>query len=457
LDDNLRKKNEDSESPWIIVRFNAWQQQKVGPTWWALMNAVLRQGTRQLLWDHPLRWVSVRASDLLWRVSLRSWQYIIALIFIGVALRLLSGYASAADLAENKNLVHLAVLSITLLAGLYNLIVAVTRTMLPSSSRAAETFTEVSSDPMRWIADHFASIVRGLKEPTAIFIDDLDRCHEDYVVELLEGIQTLYRTAQLVWVVAADRRWLCNSFETVYEKFGSAIEESGQRLGYLFLEKIFQLSASLPRMSDNIKKRFWSELLSGEIAPAGDVAATEAEARREVQEITSAAGLLEAAGKRTSGGLADLAYRAAVAERIMDADVQEGIEHRLLPYAPLIERNPRSMKRLINAYGIQLAVVALAGASVDRGAMALWTIISLRWPVLAEELERHPDRLSLVGEKDENRLKIIPRKLHLLLQSAALERVVSGDASGVDAQLTVENLKEILSLRTDETSQPMVA
>ena len=67
---------------------------------------------------------------------------------------------------------------------------------------------------------HFADLIDWLHYPVAIFIDDLDRCKGSTVVELLEGVQTLFRDAPVVYLVAADRDWLSDSYAAEYGAFG---------------------------------------------------------------------------------------------------------------------------------------------------------------------------------------------------------------------------------------------
>jgi hypothetical protein len=95
-----------------------------------------------------------------------------------------------------------------------------------------------------------------------ILVDDLDRCKDSYVVTFLQEIQTLFRTAKLSCVVAADRRWIYTSFEKAYENFGSAISEPGYPFGKLFLDKIFQFSVPMPSISNKIQRRYWEYLLN---------------------------------------------------------------------------------------------------------------------------------------------------------------------------------------------------
>jgi hypothetical protein len=69
----------------------------------------------------------------------------------------------------------------------------------------------------------------------AIYIDDLDRCRDEYTVEFLEGVQTIFRREDnLAFVIATDRRWLYSSYQKVYGSFSEAFDELGRPLGYSF-------------------------------------------------------------------------------------------------------------------------------------------------------------------------------------------------------------------------------
>jgi KAP family P-loop domain len=48
-------------------------------------------------------------------------------------------------------------------------------------------------NPMQDVARHFGWLIAKVKRPVVFFIDDLDRCPDSYVVELLEAVQTLIR------------------------------------------------------------------------------------------------------------------------------------------------------------------------------------------------------------------------------------------------------------------------
>jgi hypothetical protein len=128
-----------------------------------------------------------------------------------------------------------------------------------ASESSATRFKELASDPMNKISDHFITLIQRIVKPkgaVVIFVDDLDRCKDSYVVTFLQEIQTLFRTSELLCVVAADRQWLYLSFENIYENFVSAIAEPGYPFGKLFLDKIFQFYAPLRTRNRNNRKNY---------------------------------------------------------------------------------------------------------------------------------------------------------------------------------------------------------
>ncbi len=74
--------------------------------------------------------------------------------------------------------------------------------LVPGSSQAPKEFMELSNDPMNRIKFHFSKLISKIKDPIIIFIDDLDRCGDNYTVEFLEGIQTLFRKVNVIYIIA---------------------------------------------------------------------------------------------------------------------------------------------------------------------------------------------------------------------------------------------------------------
>lgn len=77
--------------------------------------------------------------------------------------------------------------------------------------------------------------------------------------------------------------------------------------------------------------------------------------------------------------------------------------------SPLLENNPRSMKGLMNAYGIERDRYLREGHLLkesERRTLVLLTILRLRWPLLAEHLQEFPEDAALfTAEEDEHLLR----------------------------------------------------
>jgi hypothetical protein len=380
------------EKPALVVPFNAWKQQRMRPPWWALMNTIYRGamerrgrwGERLFLW---WTWWSWR-----WRAEILPIMLVAAigagLTFLALSVKTLGSVETAAKIAAT---------AAAALASVY----AYARVMIFGSQKAVQAYADLTTDPYRRVVELFNRLVFRIKRPLVVFVDDLDRCDSSYVVELLEGIQTLFRHAPVTYVVAADRKWICSSFEKKYGDFSSTIGEPCRPLGYLFLDKLFQISAEMPRLTREVQATYLARLLGEE--PAGEAAITDeimAKAEQKVSGITDEAELQQviadeeakpvpAEQKGESHNL-QRALRRAAALQITSATASAETEHRLQKLAHLLEPNPRSMKRLVNAVGMAQARGILEGRTASPETRARWAMLSLRWPVLADFIADHP-------------------------------------------------------------------
>ena len=121
------------------------------------------------------------------------------------------------------------------------------------------------------VAQQFIWIRRRVKRPVLLVLDDLDRCNGAFAVELLDAVQTLLRNrldlrhppSPLVVLAVGDHRWLEVAYEQSYNMFAKRISEAGRPLGRLFLDKLFQLSITLPKINSGQMGRYLSALLYG--------------------------------------------------------------------------------------------------------------------------------------------------------------------------------------------------
>lgn len=446
LRDELQGEQRRPDERWVVVEFNAWRHQRIRPPWWTLIRDVYAQSARQLSPLHAL-WLRVRWWA--WRVRADWLPVAAAAVIITLAVLVITGvidlFPEPVQTAPGTQAqrqadeawkgIELALKLLTAALAAWGALFAVSRSLAFGSARAAQAYTELKSDPLGPIVRLFQRLTDRIGRPVAVFIDDLDRCDGKYVVELLEGIQTLFRTAPVTYVVAADRKWICASFQQGYKDFGDDIGEAGRPLGYLFLDKLFQVSASVPRPSPGVQRAYWGALLRA--AGSADAAALEDQRRLAEEKAAGQIGdrhtteALQAFVAAAPNKVEEEGRRAVAAQRITTAQAQhETQKHLLEGFADLLEPNPRSMKRLVNAYGLHQATHFLEHRSVPPDALARWTIVELRWPLLADHLASHPE--SVAGIRDGKEPDGVPDALKPLFRDPEVRAVVGNGGGGLD-------------------------
>jgi hypothetical protein len=92
-------------------------------------------------------------------------------------------------------------------------------------------------------------------ERIVLYIDDLDRCSSERVVEILEAIHLLLAFDLFVVVVGVDPRWLMHSLEEKFSAFSEGpVRDHAEDQAWIttpqdYLEKIFQIPFALRKMS----------------------------------------------------------------------------------------------------------------------------------------------------------------------------------------------------------------
>jgi hypothetical protein len=385
-------------SRWIVVEFSAWEHQRLVAPWWWLLAAIQRSCGRELWQISRVRWAWFSVRDFSWRL----WNARAA-VLTGLLLCGLAAAAWASDWfglpGKSLNTVQTVTLTVgsalALATSVFGLARGTSRWLAIGSADGAVRFLRRAHDPLGVYRRRFRWLVRSSGRPITVFIDDLDRCRSDYVVELLEGIQTLFTTEPVTYVVAADRTWVCESFANAYSEFKGAVGDVGRPLGFLFLEKTFQISTEIPPMSSNDQAQYWDTLMRGvhngdrrergrrdaKLADAFAGVSTQAEVEEKVGTLI-----------HDDGEDLDDVMVAAV-RRMNSPKLDDELEKLLSEFAPLLEKNPRSMKRLMNAYGIERDRLLRNGYFLtreERRQLALLTILWLRWPLFAEHLRKAP-------------------------------------------------------------------
>ncbi|MEA5619091.1 P-loop NTPase fold protein [Cronbergia sp. UHCC 0137] len=98
-------------------------------------------------------------------------------------------------------------------------------------------------DKLNALKEHFP---RG-EARIVLYIDDLDRCPPNRVVEVLEAVQLLLKTKLFIVVMAIDDRYVNRALENVYR---GVLKRRGNPSGVDYLEKIIQIPYRMRSISE---------------------------------------------------------------------------------------------------------------------------------------------------------------------------------------------------------------
>jgi hypothetical protein len=160
-----------------------------------------------------------------------------------------------------------------------------------------------------------------------------------------------------------------------------------------YLEKLFQLTLRVPDLSSERQSSYMTQLLESPVYEEED-AAERATVLAAIDRSRTQAEVHEA-WRGASAAVRESVAPDAVA-RLTDEDVEARTEHQLQKFATLLDRNPRRMKRFLNAYTAEIVTSGLEQHFPSADELALWTIVRIRWPVLATALSANPELVESV-------------------------------------------------------------
>jgi len=447
--------------PWIIVEANAWRDQYIQPPWWqiyvdvtqSVRHAILDDARRRfahavkpgvsLPWRMAAlvsgvaaatRWLGTYAASAwytLTNVKVRRQLGLTAAavaILLGVYWGLLSPKSRAAldSVTKVKDGISLAITALGSLAAVGTVIA---QSIDPDLDFSSETKQVGVSDPVARFRKMFGKILRLGRRPVLLIVDDLDRVESKAVVELLRGFQTIVRSPRLFVLILGDRKWIENAHTVTYKDLAAVNPETQSDLGVRFVEKLFQLSFTLPAMTPAMRRRYTMAQVGGApvaagapavAAPAAKARAAEATAneaiddalsnqatpvRQREQQVSQIIAEATKAGADTPE-LQASASRKLVAAAGADVAYKKEVENILSGLGPLMPGNPRQIKRIINAFAVLENVGRLyfsyqltsVGPEGERRArrwrqLALWVALAIDRPEVWRQLARSPQLL----------------------------------------------------------------
>jgi len=180
-----------------------------------------------------------------------------------------------------------------------------------------------------------------------LFIDDLDRCPPDKVVEVLEAAQLLVKTHLFVVIIAIDVRYVTRALENEYK---GVLVRSGEPSGLDYIEKIIQIPYRVRTVSAPAVRKYLHSQMDIDEKIAIETAAGEEQAQQPGLPPEPA----DDADEQTTKARLTASAQAAQTESIRLPS--EAIQFEPEEYAAISEScsalavSPRTMKRLVNVF-----------------------------------------------------------------------------------------------------------
>jgi hypothetical protein len=294
-----------------------------------------------------------------------------------------------------------------------------------------------------------------------LYIDDLDRCPPDKVLEVLEAVHLLLALELFVVVVGVDPRWLQNSLRHQYQDLVTSGDSrtdpymSGMPIEYL--EKIFQIPFTLPAMAPD----GYAQLISSVAGPQESSRQREVKVPPATHHVPPAESGADQAPMRApldvqqgSSASGDAGERIHLTRTEVEFAQQLGA----------LISSPRAAKRLMNTYrliratqhvdsrsrflggpdraGEYQAVLTLLAVAAGYPAMADRLLVALQgendirsWPEFVRELS------PASGDRPAGRL--VPADLTDASLDAAKLTTWTNLCAGLDASLTATSLTDL--------------
>ena len=214
-----------------------------------------------------------------------------------------------------------------------------------------------------------------------LYIDDLDRCPPDKVLQVLEAVHLLLAFQQFVVVVAVDQRWLRSALIKQLPALTEASDvptcvggRADRPTVQDYVEKIFQLPLWVQPVDTAERARVVTGLLSGSVRPQGG---GDGQPRGEVQ-----VGPSQEAVVRTMLAHAGTGLRSETSPLALTGEELEFIGS----LGPILGATPRRIKRFVNTVQLLLSVrpaLSSEGPTSPRLTLCLFAAIHDGLPDLA--------------------------------------------------------------------------
>lgn len=392
LEDFLKDDN------WSVVQYNAWEHQRFDEPWWILVNKVSKEVPQKLL--HSMRCIS--RPHWVWKTQLEySLMYIGAFI---ISILLIIGFTNEI-FGDPKNISFIASV-LALIGSLWFTLQGTLQNIFRKKSLHSVLHSKNANDPLEPYKKRFKKVVKHKK--VAIFIDDLDRCEVDATVSLLEGIQTLFKSSKVLYVIAADGHWVSTCFDKKYDQFNGLIR-SGQTIGNQFLQKTFQLIVDVPKLNKPQQQSLLNKYLNRS-EKNNETTETTLDV---IKDIEQAETLTQLGNISAGSGQEGTRIAAQKAEQIIKKQ-KEHYTQKLLEEG-MMPQNPRQMIRLINLFTLKIQELIISEVLTEVGEdnALRYILFSTEYPEYNYAI-RHLNEINLKEKYPDIESKLNPLSIEML-------------------------------------------
>ena len=262
-------------------------------------------------------------------------------------------------------------------------------------------------DDIRKFQEQFAELIEASEiDRLVIFIDELDRCREDTILETLEAMKLFMFAGKVAFVIGADERHISYAVKSKFKD----IEGIQIDIGKEYLEKLVQYPIHIPRMDiDETEVYIASLLLSAEMNEKNfDIFQQEVKKTRE-----------------NNFGVSPLNDVKSI--RFEDASEEEIFKECLSVAKQLaavlsngLHGNPRQIKRFLNTLDMRMMMAKHKHATLDRKILAKLMMLEYIRPAafnlfaeMATNNELAKELTALENISDENNMDSLKLKAWL--------------------------------------------
>ena len=375
----------EAERHIVSVRFNAWQFEDAKQTWAGLASQISERMEKVLPW-RSRHWLKI----------MYAWKERKTELILNILLPLAVACLVAALVIFFRHIIPPAkvttLFSFLLPAGsglftIWLLSSQVLKVAEPVSERVLSYvrlpdyreqmgFQHRVRDDLQFVYEFLKN--RRPKCKVVVYIDDLDRCSENKIMEILQAVNLILASCEFFVFVGMDTEMIYRAIKSYYK--GSVSDHFPNN----YLSKVIQISFYLPEISKDARKEYLGTLFSP---------AARAELRSRQDPLRGGTDNTSLGTTGVSDGT--LHYDLSQVLKIVPSQLKEAEDtadelQAFEDYSDYLDDNPREIKRRINIHRLIKLLLQKQWSSERQRKLVKWLMFCDTWPHLVDDILDQP-------------------------------------------------------------------